>query len=306
MTLSVKTPSTRKVLTVSFLVNILDVVTNLAVYLLTRSATIFSGLMQGIADLVTSTFLLIGLSSSKRPAESTHPFGHGKESFFWSLMATIFMFGVSSSLSIVMGFNQLTSPTEITAVYIAIIVSLVSLITNSYALFLSLAKISRKGISFLESYKKSSRTTIKTQFISDLIGTVSAVIGIASLTAYLFTKNPIFDAIGAIFIGITLAGLSLFLFWEIKSYLVGHAASPELQNKIIHIVENVKGVIEVVDINTMYIGPSEILVNVEVNLDNYLVTDDIEKIMDNIRENIRVEIPAVTHIQIEVESPNIL
>jgi len=65
-------------------------------------------------------------------------------------------------------------------------------------------------------------------------------------------------------------------------------------------------VIEVVDINTMHIGPTEILVNVEVNLDNFLVTDDIEKIMDKIRENIRKEIPAVTHIQIEVESPNIL
>ena len=139
-----------------------------------------------------------------------------------------------------------------------------------------------------------------------LIGTLSAVIGIISLTAYMITKNPLFDAIGAIFIGITLAGLSLVLFWEIKSYLVGHAASPELQNKIIRIVENVKGVIEVVDINTMYIGPTEILLNIEVNLDNYLVTDDIEKIMDKIRENIRKEIPAVTHIQIEVESPNIL
>ncbi len=304
MTLSVKTPSTKRVLTVSLFVNILDVVTNLVVYLLTHSVTIFSELMQGVADLVTSIFLLIGLSSSKRPAESTHPFGYGKESFFWSLMATIFMFGVSSSLSIVKGFQQLTSPAEISAIYTALLISLFGLITNSYALFLSVAKISRKGISFFESYKKSSRTAIKTSLISDLIGTISALIGIASLTIYLFTKNPLFDAIGAILIGMTLAGLSLVLFWEIKSYLVGHAASPELQNKIIRIVENVKGVIEVVDINTMYIGPTEILLNLEVNLDNYLVTDDIEKIMDKIRENIRIEIPAVTHIQIEVESPD--
>ena len=306
MTLSVKTPSTKKILIVSFLVNILDVVTNLIVYLLTRSATIFSVLMQGVADLVTSIFLLIGVSSSKRPAESSYPFGHGKESFFWSLMATIFMFGVSSSLSIVIGFNQLTSPREITEVSIALFISLISLITNAYTLLLSIAKISHKGISFLESFNKSTRTAVKTSFISDLIGTLSAVIGIISLTAYMITKNPLFDALGAIFIGITLAGLSLFLFWEIKSYLVGRAVSPELQNKIIRIVENVKGVIEVVDINTMYIGPTEILLNIEVNLDNYLVTDDIEKIMDKIRENIRKEIPAVTHIQIEVESPNIL
>ncbi len=305
MKLPVKTPSTKRVLIVSFLVNILDVVTNLVVYLLTHSATIFSELMQGVADLVTSIFLLIGLTFSKRPAESAYPFGHGKESFFWSLMATIFMFGVSSSLSIGKGFHQLGTPSEITSIYIALVVSLFGLITNSYALFLSVAKISRKDISFLQSYKKSSRTAVKTSLISDLIGTISAFIGIVSLSLYLLTKNPLFDALGAIFIGITLAGLSLVLFWEIKSYLVGHAASPELQNKIIHIVEGVKGVIGVVDINTMYIGPTEILLNLEVNLDNYLVTDDIEKIMDKIRENIRMEIPVVTHIQIEVESPNI-
>lgn len=296
-------PSTKRVLNVAFFVNILDIVTNLAVVLITGSAVIFSEMLQGMADFTATGFLLIGLKSSRRPAGFDHPFGRGKEIFFWSLLATILMVGFTSTLSIYRGVNQLIRPSDIHNIYLGIIVTAIGLLTNTYALSMSYKKIVRKEIGFLKAYRISTRSAVKTAFVSDLIGALAAFIGLVALVLFWLTGNVAFDGIGAIAIGVSLAVLSLLLLIEIKGYLVGRGAPEEVRNKITEVVESTKGVVDLVELRTMYIGTNQLLINIEVNMQDDLVTDEIEKVIDEIRAKIQAEIPETSHIQIEAESP---
>ena len=92
-------PSPRRVVMVSFLVNVLDVVTNLVVALLTGSAVIFSGMAQGLADSAGSALLVIGERRAARPRDAAHPLGYSGEAFFWGLLSAVAMLVIGAGLS---------------------------------------------------------------------------------------------------------------------------------------------------------------------------------------------------------------
>ncbi len=293
----------KDVVLTSLLVDCLDVALSILVAVLSGSVIMFSQVLQGLADLTCSALLMIGLQSSKRVEDRTHPFGYGREIYFWTLIASLVMFAISSFFSIHLGWERFLHPAKVENVYLAFGVLGLTLITNGYAFWLSLIRLlrNRSWKSVASIFFRSSLVETKTTFTLDLMGAMASLFGIASLIIYQVTGDERMDGLGAIFIGLVIAVFAYMLIMGIKDLLIGRSASREIEDRIIKATKNIREVRSVVGLKTMHIGSERLLVNIDVNLNAQLTTREIEKLIDAIKKEVRRNVPSVKHIQVELE-----
>jgi cation diffusion facilitator family transporter len=262
-------------------------------------------LMEGIADLLASGFLYFGLHRAMKKEDRGHPFGYGREIYFWALMSALIMFGVTSSLSIYFGWQRLNDPKPIHNIEFSIFVLLIAFVTNGYAFFLSMSRLLRnRGVkNIMRIFYSSSLIETKTTFILDLMGTLSALLGTIAFALYVLTGNYRFDGFGAIAIGVMLAFLSILLLLGIRDLIIGRSASREVEERIKNAALNVDEVREILDIKTLHVGPERLLVDLDVSMDFDLSTGELELLIDKIKEEIRKKVPSVRYLQVELETP---
>jgi len=295
-----------RVVATSFSVSIIDVVFNFIVAMFTGSTVMLAQALQGTSDLITGGILYFGVKRSKRTATSLYQFGYGREVFFWVLMAGILMFIGTGGLSFYFGWQQFTNPQQIENVGLAFAMLLIGITANGYALSLSVHRLKYlyKGFSWWHQLRHSSAAETKATFLIDVLGTSSAVFGIVALAASVLTNNPQFDGLGSMVIGLSMMAMSLLLLRDVRDLIVGRAVEPHIAERIIGAAQSVKGVQAILDLRTMYLGSSSILVILEVHLHDGLETNEIEAITDNVKEVVQENIPEVHHIQVEIETPD--
>lgn len=296
----------KKVILVSFTVDLLDIVLSLGVALITGSVIMLTETLEGVSDFVSSGLLLIGLKRSTRREDRSHPFGYGREIYFWTLLAALIMFGVTSTVSIYLGWERFLHPHPVYNILLAQIVLLVTLSTNGYAFFLSYRRLLKKRNwrQIIRIFYRSSLVETKTTFILDLMGSMASFVGTIALAIYVITGDVRFDGIGAMLIGIVLAVLAFLLLMGIRDLLVGRSASAETEAKIHEAALEIDEVREVLDLKTLHVGSEKLLVNLEVNMEGNLSTQELEKLMDRVKERIQIEVPSVKYIQVELETPD--
>lgn len=301
-----KISSSRVVLT-SFLVSVSDVVLNLVVAYISGSIVILSQALEGAADLLASGFLLIGINRSKKPSDRKHPYGYGRELYFWTFLSALATFVITAGASFYFGYQRFREPEAIANIPLVFAMLIFAIITNGYSTSLSLRRLlGKKSLSHIwRVFKDSAFIETKTTFVIDLMGTTAAVLGLISITLYQITSNQRFDGIGAMAIGVTLAILAVFIIEGAKDLLVGRSAPPEVETKIANTALEFSKVKEVLDLRTVYIGPEKLLVNMEVHLQDKLETDEIELLIDKIEAEIKKAVPTASSIQIELETPDV-
>ncbi len=265
----------------------------------------FIELIEAIADLSASGLLVIGANRAKLPANKAFPFGHGREVYFWSFISAILIIGIASTFSIYFGWQRLTNPHEIKNIQLTFLILLITTCTNGYAFYISLKRLRGKihSRSILNSFLRSSLVEIKTTFVLDLMGTVASILGFFALLIYVATGDLRFDGIGGITVGFTLATLGILLILGIRDLLVGKSASNETLELLKKIALTIPEVNDVLEVKTMHIGSERLLVNMNVTMKNNLTTQEVAKTIDEIERRIRIEMPAVKHIQVELDLP---
>jgi divalent metal cation (Fe/Co/Zn/Cd) transporter len=150
---------------------------------------------------------------------------------------------------------------------------------------------------------ESSDVAIRTTLALDGAGTLAAIFGLAALLTYGLTDNSQFDGLGAMAIGVLLLFLALVLLATTKSLVTGKSASSKVKKQITKAIMQIPQVNSVLGLRTMIMGPENLLINVKVHLKDGLSTDDVEKVIDEIKENIRKIIEGRSHISVEPETP---
>lgn len=294
--------STRRVLLTSLLVDLLDIGINLVVTLITSSAVIFAEFLQGVTDFTGSLFLVIGRNQAGRPKDYRHPFGYARDVFFWSLTSSFIMLFVGASLSIIRGYRQIMSPEIIKHEQIALGVLLVSVMTNGYALSLGIRRLRIEGRNILHSFFESSQQLVKTAVIRDLLGTLAAIVGLASLIFYKATGLISFDGLGAVEVGVLMAFFALVLINQSRHLLVGHSVPRKVVHRIRRSIIKIAEVTDIKRLIAVYIGNDQILVDLEVELIERLNTSQVEKVLDQIKETIIQDVPETQSVQIDISS----
>lgn len=293
----------RRIILTSFFVDVLDVVLNFFVAILSGSVIMVTQVLEGLADLSASGFLLIGLSRSMRKEDKTHPFGYGREIYFWTLLSALIMFGITSTLSFYLGFRRFVEPIQLHDINLALFVLLLTLGTNAYAFLLSYKRLLRNRSfgSIVKIFFRSSLVETKTTFTLDLMGSLASFFGLTALLIYAVTGDGRFDGIGAMVIGVNLAVLSIFLVLGIKDMLIGRSASEETENKIKEVALSVKNVDKVSDLKTLHLGSEKLLVSLDVDIKGGLRKKELERIIGEIELKIKEVVPSAKYVFVELE-----
>jgi len=266
--------------------------------------------LHSVADIVNSVMLLIGLWSARKPADDTHPYGYGKDSYFWSFMAAVFMLGVISTGSMALGYERIINPSDTLDLRIALaglgIAIIVESIAVSFAVYALLAgatiTLKRKaGIMDLgRAFRETDNPTAKLVFVEDLMALIGAIIAIVFIWLAGYSGSSFYDGIGAIIIGVMLGILALLIAIENRDKLIGESASETITKDIERAAMNCPPVRGIAELKTMVIGPNQILVNLTVELDPDLDIEEMDALTAELERNICKAVPQVKELFIEV------
>ena len=288
---------------------------NLGIAVMKFIASIFTGssamLSEGIHSLVDTTngiLLLWGIKKSKKAPDKLHPFGHGKEIYFWSFVVSIFVFALGGGVALYEGIKHLQEhsshiDTSVKMKYWNYGVLIGSLLFEGASLWVAWKEFRKsypKGfISAMEKSKDAATIAVIIENGAAVIGLLIAMIGI-TLTYYF--HNPVFDAWASIFIGILLTGVSLFMAVETKHLLIGESAVESDIEDINNILKQYQQLEGFGNIKTMHLGPDDILLGANINFKDDLSVKQIEPIIKEIKEKIVTNNPKIKHVFIETDS----
>jgi cation diffusion facilitator family transporter len=292
------------VVIIALLANLAIAVSKLVAALITGSSAMLAETEHTFADTGNELTLLLGLRLALRPPDPQHPFGYGKERYFWPFMASISMFIIGGSFSIFSGIERMLSPHELKDIEFSYVVLGLSAVFDGASFSLAFMSLRQQLAKF--GLWKAIRVTKDPILFSVLFEDSAALLGLvlAFLGLFLFqlTGMVIFDSLASVLIGFLLGGVALLLGYESRSLLLGEAASPETRQKIIAAVRRVPEVVEVAELLTMHMAPDDILVNMDLNLKAGLTTAHVEETIDRIEAEIRKAVPQARRIFIECET----
>jgi cation diffusion facilitator family transporter len=285
---------------------------------LTGSTAMFAETLHSFSDTINQILLLVGIKTSTKAATERHPFGYGKEQFFWSFIVATMIFGVSGILSLEQGLNSLLLLGErahhpdhhIENVNVSYIILAISTVFEGNALRVALVLSKRAielrgekfGISTLiKEFQESKDPSILTILVEDSAALLG--IGIAGLGIFFssLTGNTIYDAISSIVIGNILMAFAFFLAKENKGLLIGESISRKDYKRMVKLIKELPEVKRIISLRTMHFAPQDVLVTMEVNLVDGLDTDKIEAVIDSIELKVKQAIPYVNPSKIYVE-----
>jgi cation diffusion facilitator family transporter len=286
-------------------------VAKLIAAILTGSIAMLAETLHSFSDTFNQVLLLFGIKTSTKAATERHPFGYGKEQFFWSFIVATMLFGISGFISLQQGFSSLMSTVHhIENVNISYIILAISAVfeANALRVVLDLSKrsIEARGEKFrfstlLDEFQESKDPSIMTIMVEDsaaLLGIAIAGIGIFLSNQ---TGNTIYDSISSVSIGSILMAFAFFLARENKRLLIGEAISRTDYKRIVRLIREIPEVNRIITIRTMHLAPQDVLVTIEVNLIDGLDTDKIESVIDNIEQKVKQAIPYVNPAKVFVE-----
>jgi cation diffusion facilitator family transporter len=287
-------------------------VANLVIAATKFVAAFFSGssamLSEGIHSIVDTgneLLLLLGLKRSRKPANESHPFGYGKELYFWSLIVAMLIFGLGGGMAIYEGITHLSHPGEMGDPAWSYVVLAIAFVAEGTSWIIALrAFLTEKESheSFWHALRTSKDPSVYTVMVEDaaaLAGIVVAFIGI--FLGYHF-HNQYFDGMASLMIGTILAGVSVFLAYESKSLLVGESTDVQVVRHIRALAAADPWVKEVRRPLTMHLGPRRVLLNIGIVFHAHLSAVDLASVIDRLETRIRQAHPEVQHIFIEAES----
>jgi cation diffusion facilitator family transporter len=284
--------------------NLLIGITKFTASYFTGSSAMLSEGIHSIVDTGNGVLMLVGVRKSKKPADQEHPFGHGRELYFWSLVVAFSVFVVGGALSIYEGAIHLKNPEPMQNAgwnYAVLGFSVIFEGISWYFGWIAFSKV-RRGRPVVAAMQESKDPTSFTVLLEDsaaLSGLIIAFIGV-------FLGNefgvPYFDGIASILIGVLLCGVALFLGAESKSLLIGEAVSPETIQGIREIAESEKDVDKAVKILTIYIGPDDVAATLELNFKDDISAAELRRAVRRIELAIKEKYPRIKNVFYEAES----
>ena len=287
------------------------IIGNLAVAFTKFVAAAFTGssamLSEGIHSLVDTgngALLLYGLRQSRRPPDLTHPFGHGKELYFWSLIVAITIFALGGGMSIYEGLWHLNHPAPLADPFWNYVVLGCAFCFEGTTLLFGwkVFRTAKGNRGMLEAMHKSKDPSTFIVVFEDS----GALLGLAIAFCGVFLghqlNNPYLDGVASIVIGLMLATMSFFLAFETKGLLIGEGVDRETLQGLRLLVEADSGVAHVSRLLTMYFGPHEVLLTLEVKFRDELSAVGVRATVARVQKSVRKEFPDITRIYFASES----
>jgi cation diffusion facilitator family transporter len=270
----------------------------------TGSSAMLSEGIHSLVDTGNGVLLLVGIRLSKKPPDQAHPFGYGNEIFFWSFIVAILIFALGGGIAIYEGVQHLLHPRQLANVQWNYLVLIMAMIFEGAALRVALRefKTTRRNRPFFQALRESKESTTIAVVVEDSAALIGLLIALLSVLLGQLTGWVYFDGIGSVLIGLLLVGVSFFFAVECKALLVGEGLGAANVEKIQMILEKEPRITRHHRPLSLYFGPNEVLVNLDVHFVDGLSSDEIEETVDRVEKRIKDAVPKVNRIYIEAET----
>ncbi len=268
---------------------------------LTGSAALLSEAAHSVADCLNEVFLLLSLSRAQRPADRTHPFGYGKERFFWSLLAAVGIFVSGAGFSAYQGIEALraheSEPPSTRSFLVIYGVLVFALLLEGWSLLTALRQVRSEAAdahrSPLVFVRRSPDPTVKTVASEDTVAVVGVVIALVGTVLHQVTGAELWDGVASLLIAALLAYIAVVLGRDTKELLIGEAADPAVRLGAYDALRSRPEVAGVGELLTMQLGPASVLCVGRVQLANGLSAEQVARLCNEVEDEIRGRFPDV-------------
>ena len=297
--MSAQTTSTRT-LVVALLANLGIAVSKFVAAAITGSSAMLTEGVHSVVDSVNQLLLMWGRRASKRPADKRHPFGYGRELYFWSFVVAVLVFALGAGVSVYEGILHIMHPEPPVSPIIAYGVLLVAFLLEGWSTIEAWQDFRRsKGkLGFFEAIRRSKDPPAFIVLLENgaaMAGIIAAAVGLA-LTQLL--HNPFYDGAASVLIGAILAVTSALLAYESKALLIGEAADPDIVAALHRLVEARPEVTTVGEVLTVHGAPDRVTAMLSVDFEDQISARDVEAVIYSIEQEVCQQFPIVHRLYI--------
>ncbi|WP_185070978.1 cation diffusion facilitator family transporter [Nonomuraea jabiensis] len=267
----------------------------------TGSSSMLAEGIHSVADSGNQVLLLIGGKRAARASTKEHPFGYGRERYFYAFVVAVVLFTIGAAFSIYEGIHKLSAPEPVEAPIWAFAVLIFAIIAEGFSFRTAIKESNQvrgkqSWVSFVRRSKSPELPVILLEDLGALLGLIFALFGV---TMAVITGRGEWDGVGTLMIGVLLAVIAVVLAMETKSLLVGEGATPEMEAQIRSALEGSPEVARVIHMRTLHLGPEELLVAAKIAVEYNDTAAEVAKGIDEAERRIREAVPIARVIYLE-------
>jgi cation diffusion facilitator family transporter len=295
------TNGSRRAIRAALLANLGIAIAKFMAFLATGAASMLAEAVHSVADTGNQGLLFLGGIRARREPTPEHPFGYGRERYFWAFVVAMVLFSLGSLFAISEGVDKLRHPHSLVSPSWAVGVLLAGVALEGWSLRTAVRAASRvRGEESWWSFVRHSKSPeLPVVLLEDLGALLGLLFALAGVGLAVVLDEPRFDALGSIAIGALLGVIALVLASEMKSLLIGESAAPRDRMEIRGAIEATPRVRRLIHLRTLHIGPDELLVGAKVEFDPGLQFGQIAETIDAVESSIRRRVPAARMIYVE-------
>jgi cation diffusion facilitator family transporter len=271
-------------------------------FLLTQSASMLAESIHSVADTANQGLLLFGGRRAARDATPEHPFGYGRERYFWSFVVALILFSLGGMFATYEGIQKILHPHELTSPEIAIGILAFGIVVEFFSFRVAVIearKVKEPSVSWWQFVRRSKQPELPVVLLEDLGAIVGLVLALAAVSTSLVTDDAVWDGIGTVCIGVLLLVIATILAIEMKSLLLGESASDADVQRITAAIQVEPSVTRLLHMRTQHIGPDELLVAAKVELVEGLSMVEVAEAVNRVESSVRRAVPAARIMYLE-------
>jgi cation diffusion facilitator family transporter len=255
---------------------------------MTGSAAMLAETFHSVADAGNQALLVLGMRLARRPPDEMHPFGHGKNVYFWAFVVSVMLFTLGGAFSVWEAVRKILHPGEHAPSWWAYGVLGAGFVFETISLGVAVRALQRerRGRSLRRYWRETRDPTLLTVLLEDAAALVSLVVAAGGLALAQVTGRGLWDAVASGAIGVILLGVAVALAFENYSLLIGERAPEDVERRIHDGVADDDAVVAVGRLRTMHVGPHEVIVMLRVQLRQDLTTSGVTAVIGRLHDRV--------------------
>ncbi|WP_181781703.1 cation diffusion facilitator family transporter [Pseudonocardia pini] len=270
-------------------------------YAITGSSSMLAEAVHSVADTANQGLLLLGGRTAKRRATPDHPFGYGRDRYFYSFIVALMLFTLGSVFAIYEGIHKLEEPEALTSPIVAVVILVVAIGLEglSFRTAVHESRPLKGSLSWWQFIRQAKVPELPVVLLEDTGALIGLVLALGGVGLTVLTGDPVWDAVGTLCIGTLLGVIAIILIIEMKSLLIGEGAAAPVLSRIVGELEGGAAVERVIHIKTLYLGPEELMVAAKLGFTPGLAIEGVATAIDEAEARIRAAVPEARVIYLE-------
>ncbi|MGQ0848780.1 MAG: cation diffusion facilitator family transporter [Actinomycetota bacterium] len=292
----------KRAIVAAFFANLGIAIAKFVGFVITRSAGLLAEAGHSLADTGNQALLLLGGRRAARRATPQHPFGFGRERYFWAFVVALVLFSMGGLFALYEGIQKFANPHQTESLPVAIGILVLAIVLETFSLRTAVREarhVKPVGMTWWQFIRHAKSPELPVVLLEDIGAEVGLFLALVGVVMAHFTHEPRWDAVGSIAIGVLLVVIAIVLAIEMKGLLIGEAAGPHAEEGIASAIESNRHVLRLIHLKTQHIGPDELLVGAKVDFDRNLDMGGLAAAVDQVEAAIRQAVPSARVIYLE-------